>query len=64
MGRNIIIPERLLFELYSKLVLKRTSGVDEEYIRSELTKKFNSNLRRMDYGAMIERKRKEKELPD
>lgn len=60
MGRNVIIPERLLFELYSKLVLNRTNGVDDEYIHSELTKKFNSTLRRMNYGAIIEKERQHK----
>ena len=54
--RNVIIPERLLHELYMKLVLKRTN-VDDDYIVSELTKKFESNLRRMEYGAAIERER-------
>lgn len=57
MKRNVIIPERLLFELYMKLVLKRTN-VDDDYIISELTKKFESNMRRMEYGAAIERERR------
>ncbi len=57
MKRNVIIPERLLFELYMKLVLKRTN-VDDDYIISELTRKFESNMRRMEYGAAIERERR------
>lgn len=56
-SRNVIIPERLLFELYMKLVLNRTN-VDDAYIVDELTKKFNSNLRRMDYAAALQRERK------
>lgn len=55
--RNVIIPERLLHELYMKLVLHR-KNVDDDYIIDQLQKKFNSNLRRMDYGAMIEKRRK------
>lgn len=57
MKRNVIIPERLLVELYMKLVLKRTN-VDDDYIISELTRKFESNMRRMEYGAAIERERR------
>lgn len=57
MKRNVTIPERLLFELYMKLVLKRTN-VDDDYIISELTRKFESNMRRMEYGAAIERERR------
>ena len=57
MKRNVIIPERLLFELYMKLVLKRTN-VDDDYIISELTRKFESNMRRMEYGAAIEREKR------
>lgn len=56
-SRNVIIPERLLFELYMKLVLKRTN-VDDRYITDQLTKKFESNLRRMDYAAALEREKK------
>lgn len=55
--RNVIIPERLLFELYCKLVLKH-ENVDDDYIISELTRKFESNMRRMEYGAAIERERR------
>lgn len=55
--RNVIIPERLLFELYCKLVLKH-ENVDDDYIISELTRKFESNMRRIEYGAAIERERK------
>lgn len=55
--RNVIIPERLLFELYMKLVLRRTN-VDDDYIISELTRKFESNMRRMEYGAAIEREKR------
>jgi hypothetical protein len=57
MPRNVTIPERLLLELYAKLVLKHTN-VDDAYIVEELTKKFESNLRRMDYAATLERKKK------
>lgn len=57
MKRNVIIPERLLFELYCKLVLKH-ENVDDDYIISELTRKFESNMRRIEYGAAIERERK------
>lgn len=59
MKRNVIIPERLLFELYCKLVLKH-ENVDDDYIISELTRKFESNMRRMEYGAAIERERRKK----
>lgn len=57
MKRNVIIPERLLFELYCKLVLKH-ENVDDCYIIEQLTKKFESNMRRMEYGAAIERERR------
>ena len=57
MPRNVTIPERLLLELYSKLVLKQTN-VDDTYIIAELTKKFESNMRRMDYAAALEREKK------
>lgn len=57
MKRQVQIPERLLYELYLKLVRKSTN-VDDEYIVSELTKKMESNLRRIEYGAAIERERK------
>lgn len=56
-SRNVIIPERLLYELYCKLVLHR-ENVDDDYIIEQLRKKYDSNLRRMDYGAMIENRRK------
>ena len=58
-GKSVLIPERLLFELYQKEVLHRPN-VDDAYIVEELTKKFNSNLQRMDYGAMLERERQQK----
>ena len=54
--RNVLIPERLLFELYMKLVLKRTN-VDDDYIIAELTRKFEANLRRMDYAAALKREK-------
>lgn len=57
--RNVIIPERLLFELYFKLVLKR-ENVDDFYIIDQLTKKMDSNLRRIDYAAELEKERKNK----
>ena len=57
MPRNVTIPERLLLELYSKLVLKQTNVYDA-YIIAELTKKFESNMRRMDYAAALEREKK------
>lgn len=57
--RNVIIPERLLFELYCKLVLKH-ENVDDCYIIEQLTKKMDSNLRRIDYAAALERERKNK----
>ena len=59
--RNVLIPERLLFELYMKLVLNRTN-VDDAYIVAELTKKFESNMRRMDYAAALEREKNEKNV--
>ena len=59
--KNVQIPERLLLELYSFHVLGRGSpAVDEDYIKNELTKKFNAWSRRVSYGASLEEKEKER----
>lgn len=56
---NVQIPERLLLELYQLHVLHRKPPVvDEEYIKSELTKKFEAWQRRVDYAADLERGRR------
>lgn len=63
--KNVQIPERLLLELYSFHVLRRSAPmVDEEYIREELAKKFEAWKRRVDYGADLERQRSEHVVPD
>lgn len=62
---NVQVPERLLLELYAFHNLNRRAPLcDEEYIRTELAKKFEAWKRRTDYAADLDRKRSEHVVPD
>jgi len=56
---DVKISERLFLELYQLIVLDRSQMVDEDFVKSEMEKKFVAWKRRVDYSAELERKRKE-----
>ena len=63
--RNVQIPEILFLTLYQYHVLDRKALCDEQWIRDELSEKFEAWKRRVDYGADIERRNKSQHvMPD